>query len=1302
MQRKKGFLAAAVAIVLIIGVVIGLRVFRRAEVPEEGNRIRNGRFSEVNGSMPEDWEIGMWVTSPGTSFFEVVTLEDGTKAALIENAGSNDARFEQTVSVSPNTFYRFSAKVRAEGCGEGLGANLSFLGTYGTSSDLHDTDGVFRDITLYVQTGSDQKEATAALRLGGYGSENTGKAWFTDVSLEAVSEVPVGASVLYIGQSSAPEKTAGAGGAFPVIPMLVVVSGLWLVASWMLIRSGIGQKTDRNRALLVLILLCAFLLRLVLSMNISGYGVDMGCFKAWAAKMASGGPAAFYEADYFCDYPPAYMLVLGLIGHVVNLLGIGYSGMGTEIVLKLVPELCDMALALVIYRLVRRERPRLALILASVFAFNPAYIVTGSCWGQIDSVAALLMVLFLSMAREGHWERAIPAFALAVLTKPQAGLLAPLGIFALILEFCRRENVRRIWIGLALAVGVTLIIAIPFSLRQSGPLWLVEKYISTLSSYDYATLSTGNLMFLLGGNWVENTRPILGPVTYGQLGLGLMFLSMAAGIVFYLKKGRRYLYLSAAMTLQLVFVLGTKMHERYILAGLVLLLLAYVETEDVRLLLSFLLASAASAVNVGIVLAYDYLIAPNLGIGYVISVVQLLSAGLTVWAAVSCVRGKAPLRMPERPEAGESGPGKAEEPEGARAAFLRDQIRRGPGGIIRLRGRDLAVMLSVTFVYLCVAFYDLGVQKAPQTGYVSSARNETVIIDLGDSVDPGQLYHIYYYGGISDTQFTVATADDPADFAPEYRVVAYFDRGECFKWQAMRWPTLDETRRATGANGDMLTFSGRYIELVFDGAGSSLWEVAAVDEEGNVLPAKSATATGAREGREADPNTLIDEPDTVPLKPTYQNSMYFDEIYHARTGYEHAHSLSTYETTHPPLGKVFMSLCIRAMGMTPFAWRFAGALTGVLMLPVIYLLALQLLGSARWAATAECLMALDCMHFTQTRIATIDSFPVLFMMLMFLFMVRWMRKDFLRTPLPRLLVELAFSGLFMGMAIASKWIGCYGAIGLALLFFSRVLALYNQYRFARSHPEEEGCDLAAAFPRRMGITLLCCVVFFVFIPVVIYILSYIPYLSAYGKVRLDGNLFRRIWDAQVLMYDYHANLVAEHYFSSPWYEWPLIIKPMWYYSASFPAAGMASSILAFGNPAVWWGCLGGMVFILLYSAYRNLLPVMKIRPIRIDPLDRMMPVIVVGFLSAYLPWVLVSRLTFIYHYFASVPFIILALCMTLSYAERRWPGPVRIIRIVYLIVALVLFIGFYPLASGHEVPRAWCDAMNWFGNWMWY
>ena len=46
------------------------------------------------------------------------------------------------------------------------------------------------------------------------------------------------------------------------------------------------------------------------------------------------------------------------------------------------------------------------------------------------------------------------------------------------------------------------------------------------------------------------------------------------------------------------------------------------------------------------------------------------------------------------------------------------------------------------------------------------------------------------------------------------------------------------------------------------------------------------------------------------------NSMYFDEIYHGRTGYEQLHRMPVYETTHPPLGKDFIMLGIALFGMT--------------------------------------------------------------------------------------------------------------------------------------------------------------------------------------------------------------------------------------------------------------------------------------------------------------------------------------------------------------------------------------------------
>ena len=1310
MKHRIGKIAAALLVIALIAAgAFALFGGGGKDAPLEGNLIANADFSEVANGLPVGWEKGMWITSSGASYLEAVTMDDGTTAVLVENAAKNDARFEQTVSVRENATYKLTAKVMAEGCDpEILGANVSFLGIYGTSDSVHDTNGQWETVTLYGQTGKGQTEVTVCARLGGYGAEVTGKAWFTEMELTEVSDVPVGVSVLNLAtpepqKEEKKDKVESADLTENAIPLLAGASTVYLLLSAWIIHACLRpqpgtQKQSGGALALCGVLLLGFAVRFILALNVEGYGVDMGCFSAWAGKMASGGPMNFYEEGYFCDYPPAYMLVLGGLGLIADALGLAYGSMQMQVLLKFVPICCDLVLAALLYRAAAKrlgEKP--ALGMAALMAASPAFIVAGSCWGQIDAVLAALLVVMLLFAREGKWHIAIPVFALTVLAKPQAGLLAPLGVAALIKDVREKQNVRGMIYGIAAGLAVTLAVALPFSVNQTSAFWLVEKYTETLSSYNYATLSTGNFLFLLGGNWVAGDTVVAGPVTYGALGMALMIASFAFCILVYAKgEGRSMLVPAAALTMQMVFVLGVKMHERYVLPALALMLLAYVMTRDMRMLLSALLVTAASAVNIGVVLAFEYLIAPNLWLGYILSVIQLIAMAVMIWACVDIAWRGHVILLPERHKE------TAQEGEEAVVYAADERMRRelltAPKKPMQMTGCDWAIMLLLTAAYAVVGFWGLGDTTAPQTGYASTQEGESVVIDLGERRED---FRFYYYGGISDTAFSVALSDDGEMWSREYD--AFFARGECFKWQALRTPVYKDGK-VTGANGDMLTLSGRYIRLTFDGAASAIWEVAAVDETGAAYPVVGVSAYGAREGRGDDPAKLIDEQNTVPEKPTYMNSMYFDEIYHGRTGYEHANSLYTYETTHPPLGKVFMSWCVRLMGMTPFAWRFAGALTGVLMIPAIYLLARLLLGRTLYAFLCAFLMSVDCMHFTQTRIATIDSFPVLFIMLMFLCMAWWMKMSFYHTKLYKTFIPLALSGICMGLAIASKWIGCYSAVGLAVLFFGRLYSLWRQSVYAAAHRDEDARFARAAdrFNRCALYTVLGCCVFFVAVPLVIYCLSYIPYLSAYGEVKLDMRTLERLIDAQIYMFEYHKNLVAEHYFASPWYEWPVIAKPMWYYSADFKGAGMASSILAFGNPAVWWTGLAGILFLLGYSVYRNALPALRVIPGRDDAYDRAMPVIAVGFLSAYLPWVLISRLTFIYHYFASVPFIILATAQGLRYIERHRPKLAKALIAVLCVTALALFIAFYPLASGIEVPRAWCDAVSWFDNWMWY
>ena len=485
---------------------------------------------------------------------------------------------------------------------------------------------------------------------------------------------------------------------------------------------------------------------------------------------------------------------------------------------------------------------------------------------------------------------------------------------------------------------------------------------------------------------------------------------------------------------------------------------------------------------------------------------------------------------------------------------------------------------------------------------------------------------------------------------------------------------------------DDKTVVPNFVSLTAEKAGLVLHEIAFIGTDGKCLTVDSVKSAGAVSGHAADGRLLVDEQDTVPDSPGYYNSTYFDEIYHARTGYEFLHSLNPYETTHPPLGKVFIMWGIELFGMTPFGWRFMGTLFGVLMLPVMYLLCKQLFKKTEYAAIGMLLMTFDFMHFTQSRIATIDTYGVFFIMLMYLFMFRYCQMSFYYDDLGKTFIPLGLCGISMGLGVASKWIGVYAGFGLAVLFFYTMARRYLEHRTAVRQGDLTPAGQCAqrTFTSNLLLTGLFCVVFFVIVPCVIYGASYYWYLRPRGGITLQ-----RLLDSQSLMFNYHKNLTTDtHFFRSPWYEWPLIIKPMWYYSGSgYVPADYVSSIYAMGNPAVWWTGLGALVYVIFKLCAG--------KGRRTDLY------IVLGFLAQYLPWVLVPRSTFIYHYFASVPFIILATVMLLRDISIRYRRLGKGLSLGLIALSVILFAAFYPLLSGMPALRSYLKYLHWF-NWFYY
>ena len=558
--------------------------------------------------------------------------------------------------------------------------------------------------------------------------------------------------------------------------------------------------------------------------------------------------------------------------------------------------------------------------------------------------------------------------------------------------------------------------------------------------------------------------------------------------------------------------------------------------------------------------------------------------------------------------------------------------------------------LVITLVYGVTAFVGLGDMAAPQTFYVPEAgQTATITFD-----QPVLLGRVMSYAGIGVGTWTVSrgdTGETLCTLPQEYKDV--------LKW----YETAPEDAFDTPVASVVISGTG---------TGAQLGELAFF------------RADGARiTGLQATEPALVDEQTLVPAESTYQNSTYFDEIYHARTAMEHLTDIKPYEVSHPPLGKLILSLGILMFGLTPFGWRFMGTLFGVLMVPVMWRLSKELFEDDRIALCATAVFAFDFMHFTQTRIATIDTYAVFFILVMYLFMWRWLRDG--------RLADLGLSGLFFGIGAACKWTCLYAGAGLGVLWLVHWIAegvrACTAPKINRKKQPEALAAQKAAYVRALGINIVFCIGAFVLVPAVIYYLSYTPYGTAKGLHGVGMYFTKEYLDTvlenQKFMFTYHANLVSTHPYSAPWWKWVLDIRPILYYLRY--GDNTVTSIAAFVNPVLCWGGLGAVGMCVVLSLLRG------------EKRDLRAVFILIGYLAQLLPWVFISRITFEYHYIACTVF--LALALALLFDELRERGQMRLVW-VCTGTCVALFALFYPALAGVEVSRTFSTHfLKWLPSW---
>ncbi len=222
----------------------------------------------------------------------------------------------------------------------------------------------------------------------------------------------------------------------------------------------------------------------------------------------------------------------------------------------------------------------------------------------------------------------------------------------------------------------------------------------------------------------------------------------------------------------------------------------------------------------------------------------------------------------------------------------------------------------------------------------------------------------------------------------------------------------------------------------------------------------------------------------------------------------------------------------------------------------------------------------------------------------------------------------------------------------------------------------------------LGIPLAWLGVSLLVIPLLVYVALYIPW-AFNGNNQIvpgwpPGHTGDTLIELTKRMYDYHNGLTQAHAASSPWWAWPFNLKPVWFYQGSF-ADGTAAAIYDAGNLVTWWLGIPAMLFVAYQSFKRRSLP---------------LAMILIAFLAQWVSWARIDRPAFEYHYYTSLPFVLLALGY---FVAEVWHGAskrtwllIRASAAVAMLGPVILWILRYPLCAlaGVESVNAGSQACN--------
>lgn len=420
---------------------------------------------------------------------------------------------------------------------------------------------------------------------------------------------------------------------------------------------------------------------------------------------------------------------------------------------------------------------------------------------------------------------------------------------------------------------------------------------------------------------------------------------------------------------------------------------------------------------------------------------------------------------------------------------------------------------------------------------------------------------------------------------------------------------------------------------------------------------------------------------------------------------------------HPPLGKWMIAFGQWVFGETStFGWRFSAALFGTLTILVLVRAARRMTGSTVLGGLAGVLLALDGLHFVQSRVAMLDVFVCFWITAAFACLV--VDRDRIRSRLsavedvdldgwgPRLgrrPWRLA-AGLCVGGAVATKWSALFYVAVLVLMAFA--------WEVGARRTAGVVAPVRATLVRSVAPLLATLIV----LPAALYVLSWAGWFltdegyarnwaathPASGLATLVPDDLRSWWQYHREIFGFHDNLSSPHPYQSHPIGWLLLARPVSYYypqgigpgEFGCTAANCAREVLAIGTPAIWWASVPMLVACLWLWVSRR---------------DWRAAAVLVLVGAAIVPWIrddLDGRTMFLFYALPAVPFMCLGLALVAGWAlggrdatpRRRAAASAGLG--VYVATVLLNFVFLYPVLAAQTLPYDEWRLRMWFATWI--